>query len=294
MNDARSLERAARHPVLLTEKIFYKIVHDRNPLLGTFADKVAVRDYVAERIGEHYLTRAYTVSATPDIDWDALPATYVAKAAHGSGGAVVVSPYAPPDARLPTDLDVARWGTFTVRRENVQPDRMRALFADWLSLDFSVTHSTTYPEWCYTLCERRILIEEFLDAGTVSPPDYKFFMAHGECLFIQYDSDRIMGHRRVILTPDWTWLPVRLGYDLTAPAPPRPPQLAEMLRVAAQLSAETDFVRVDLYALDDRVVFGELTNYPNAGRLRFQPRSFDRRMGRRWQGPRYPSEKLLG
>ena len=39
-----------------------------------------------------------------------------------------------------------------------------------------------------------------------------------------------------------------------------------MIRIAETLGAETDFVRVDLYDLGDRVVFGELTNTPNAGK----------------------------
>ncbi len=254
-----------------------------------FADKVAVRDFVAERIGEGFLTQAYLVSDSAEVEWNALPDSYVAKVAHGSGGAIIVSRHAPEDARLPTEIEAARWGTFAVRRENADPDRMTALFADWVSLDFSVTHSTTYPEWCYALCERRILVEEYLDAGTISPPDYKFFMVNGQCLLIQVDTQRITGHQQDILTPGWNWLPVTLVSERSAEAPQRPPLLDKMLELAEQLAAGTNFVRVDLYVLGDRIVFGELTNYPNAGRARFAPRSFDRRMGRHWPTPRYPT-----
>jgi hypothetical protein len=59
-----------------------------------------------------------------------------------------------------------------------------------------------------------------------------------------------------------------------------------MIEVAEALGAETDMVRVDLYDLDGRVVFGELTSYPLGGRLRFDPPEFDRILGQWWDPPR--------
>ena len=62
--------------------------------------------------------------------------------------------------------------------------------------------------------------------------------------------------------------------------------MGELIDVAERLARETDFVRVDLYAAGDRVVFGELTNYPDAGRANFDPASFDDDLGRWWTLPR--------
>ena len=46
-----------------------------------------------------------------------------------------------------------------------------------------------------------------------------------------------------------------------------------LLRVAfaSRLAAATDFVRVDLYDVDGRIVFGEMTSYPLGGAIRFDP-----------------------
>ncbi|MBN9099980.1 MAG: hypothetical protein J0I49_17980 [Pseudonocardia sp.] len=41
--------------------------------------------------------------------------------------------------------------------------------------------------------------------------------------------------------------------------------MPEMIQVAERLGAGTDFVRVDLYDIDGRVVFGELTSFPAGG-----------------------------
>jgi hypothetical protein len=50
--------------------------------------------------------------------------------------------------------------------------------------------------------------------------------------------------------------------------------------------AETDFVRVDLYCIGTRIIFGELTNYPEAGGGGFNPAGFDRVLGHWWTPPK--------
>jgi hypothetical protein len=41
-------------------------------------------------------------------------------------------------------------------------------------------------------------------------------------------------------------------------------------------------VRVDLYNLDGRIYFGELTFTPLAGYLKLQPESWDLKLGNKW------------
>ena len=59
-----------------------------------------------------------------------------------------------------------------------------------------------------------------------------------------------------------------------------------MIGVAERLGADTDFVRVDLYDVDGRVVFGELTSFPAGGDSPFDPESFNEEFGRPWTVPR--------
>jgi len=44
-----------------------------------------------------------------------------------------------------------------------------------------------------------------------------------------------------------------------------------------------DFLRVDFYAIGERIVVGELTNYPWAGSYQFADPSYDREFGSYWQ-----------
>jgi len=68
---------------------------------------------------------------------------------------------------------------------------------------------------------------------------------------------------------------------IASPGPPlaRPSALPRMIAAAQSLADGIDFVRVDFYEIGGRVVFGELTNYPNKGLNRFQPASLDALLG---------------
>ena len=66
---------------------------------------------------------------------------------------------------------------------------------------------------------------------------------------------------------------------------PRPAELEAMLEIAGILGTGWDFIRVDLYAVDGTIWFGEYTPYPGGGLLRYRPRQFDIEQGRHWQLP---------
>ena len=66
--------------------------------------------------------------------------------------------------------------------------------------------------------------------------------------------------------PDWHFLPITRDGQAAPPdfTLPRPAGLAHMLSAAARLSQPFSFVRVDLYDVEGRVYFGELTFTPGA------------------------------
>jgi hypothetical protein len=118
------------------------------------------------------------------------------------------------------------------------------------------------------------------------PDDYKFFVYHGACVFIQVDSGRFGRRTQDFFRPDWQHIPLSAGPPWAQPVPPRPALLTDMIKLAEILGADTDFVRVDLYDVDGRIVFGELTSFPAGGDSPFDPESFDEEFGRPWTVPR--------
>ncbi|PPG33519.1 ATP-grasp fold amidoligase family protein [Pseudoclavibacter sp. RFBB5] len=270
-------------PVTFTDKVRYKMLRDRRPLIVTFADKAAVRGYVEAAVGARYLPEAYGVLDDPrGLEALELPESYVVKPTHGSGAVVVVSPAAPVDSRLPE----ARWGWVYahVRPEHANREHLAAISEGWVSKLYGQGPN---KEWVYGRMPRRVLVEEYLvgEDGAV-PEDFKFFVFHGVVHFVQVDGGRFGERTQDFFRPDWTHLDMSGGLPWRTPTPPRPARLDEMLEVAARLGAETDFVRVDLYHLPDRVIFGELTNYPAGGDSPFEPESWNTAFGEPWRVPR--------
>lgn len=256
----------------------------------TFADKAAVRQYITSLLGEGYLPDAHVVTGDPavlaDID---LPGEYVVKPTHGSGAVVVVSQRADPTATLPPVE--ACWSYTHVRPEAVDRAQLVDITEFWLAQLYGQGPNR---EWAYGRVPRTILVEELLTGpdGDI-PDDVKLFVFHGHCEFVQVDSGRFGRRTQDFFRRPWTHLPLSGGPPHADPTPPAPDSLAEMIRIAELLGQDTDFVRVDLYVIGDRIVVGELTSYPAGGNSPFTPDSFDHEFGRFWTVPsRYDDANL--
>jgi hypothetical protein len=271
-----------RRPKTFTEKVRYKMLRDHRMLLVTFADKAAVRDYVASRVGPEYLPATFGIVSEPErlreLD---LPTSYVVKPTHGSGAAIVVSPQASEHQTLPP----AVWGWVYrhVRPSAVTVDALVDIARVWMTKLYGQGPNR---EWAYGRVQRAVIVEEMLVAPGGIPDDYKFFVFHGRCRYIQVDAGRFDERTQDFYDADWQHLPMSGGPAWATPPRTRPERLDEMISIAERLGAETDFVRVDLYALPDRIVFGELTSYPAGGDSPFEPESFDAEFGRHWTVPR--------
>ena len=60
---------------------------------------------------------------------------------------------------------------------------------------------------------------------------------------------------------------------------PKPDRLGDMVEIVRRLSEDFPFVRVDLYVVEDRIYFGELTFTSGGGMSSFEPVDWDRRLG---------------
>ena len=272
-----------RRPVTFTEKVRYKMLRDHRPLLVTFADKVAVRDYVAAAIGPGYLPEVYGVVSDPgQLRSVGRPEAYVVKPSHGSGAVIVVSPDAPADAVLPAPAH--SWVYRHVRPDSVDEDHLEQIGRHWLTQLYGQGPNR---EWAYGPVPRRILVEELLIGSDGSiPDDYKLFVFHQQCRYVQVDTGRFGRRTQDFYRPDWSRLDLSGGLPWAASPQPRPERLDEMITLAQQLARGTDFVRVDLYGLPDRIVFGELTSYPAGGNSPFEPERFNTEFGSHWTVPR--------
>lgn len=249
------------NPKTFAERVVVrKLFHVPHSVVA-LADKIAVRDYVAQRAGSQYLTQLYWAGDDVDaIDWDSLPQQFVAKAAHASGSNFIVFVDDKAKANKEAIIKKLRW-------------MLRQRYGEVTS------------ELFYLSIPPRILIEERLvDKQNNIPQDYKISVFHGVAQFLHVDIDRYGDHRRNFYDRAWRLLPIKLGFPQGGDLP-RPKQFDGLLALSETLAQGFDFVRIDLYCIDDkRIVFGEMTFTPSAGRDRYEPYASDVWMGKLWGG----------
>ena len=244
-----------QHPRSLNEKLCNKKLFDRDPIQIISADRMQVRDYVTQKVSDLRFARLLWHGTVLDYHtWEQLPQEFVLKANHGSGLIYFV------DKNVDT-------------REVIQ-DRMDKLL--------QVDYAGYAREWFYDHVESAIIIEEKLDTGNGIPPDYKFWCCNGRVQFVHIDLDRFGTHTRNLYDRDFNQLDVLLKFS-KGEVIDKPAQYNRAVDIAETIASDFDFIRVDLYLLDDGIYFGELTNTPSAGHSLFKPRSFDFEVGSKLQ-----------
>jgi len=253
-------------PRTFSERLQVRKLKVRDELMPRTADKYLLRGYVREVLGDGYLPELYmAVERSSEIDLSQLPPAYVMKASHASGW-----------NRLVTN------GALTTTEARALADR-------WLSRSFYWERR----EWVYRPLTPRVVFEEHLSPDGRILDDYKIFLFKGKPFMIQVDRDRFTRHTRAYYDTQWRKLAVTCIYPLPDDEIPRPAPLEEMLTIASRLAAPFEFVRVDLYALPTRIIVGEMTHYPEAGVMCFDPPEFDRELGDIWVSGRAIDESFL-
>ena len=78
------------NPVTFSEKIQWLKLYDRNPEYCKMADKEAVKQYVADKIGDQYIIPTIGVfDSVEKVPFGELPPNYVIKCTHDSGSTFV-------------------------------------------------------------------------------------------------------------------------------------------------------------------------------------------------------------
>jgi hypothetical protein len=213
-----------------------------HPLKVECADKYAVRAYVDSAVGSALLPEFYGVYDSPgDIEFRRLPDRFVLKATHGCG-----------------------YNIFCRDRERFDEADARCRLSRWIRTD----QSSLYGEVHYSSIRPRVICEELLEDWPGRPlNDYKFFCFHGKVHCTMACTDRNeAGAKYDFYDVGWRQkLPYSKSSLLANREIPMPPAHDEMVEVATRLSRPFPFVRVDLYSVKGRVVFGEMTFTPHGG-----------------------------
>lgn len=238
------------NPQTLNEKILYlKLAsYEKNSMIKQCADKYAVREYIKNLGLEKILVPLIAVYQKPEeINWDILPMQFALKWNFGCGFNIICKDKSKLDINE-TTKQLKRWG----------------------KIKYYLSHS----EMQYKDVEKRIIVEQYLQSnkGTPLPDDYKFYCFNGNVRYIlvcanrRYDGTHAVADY-VFFDRDWNIMPYS-EYAINNKNEiciEKPQLLDEAIEIAEKLSMPFSFVRTDLYLLDNKIYFGELTFTPAGG-----------------------------
>lgn len=239
-----------KNPKLFTEKIQWLKIYDLTPIKTTLADKLAVRNWIKEKIGEKYLKKIYGVYNTFDeIDFSILPEEYVIKTNHGCN----------------MQLLVIEGG-----KVNMEKDKKR--FTRHLNTNYA--YKSGY-ELQYKDIKPKIFTEEYIK-NTNEIFEYLFFCFHGEPEYILFASNkRTTNFYCTMYDKNWNNCHFNYGGKLHPYDILKPENFDEMLDIARILSKDFKFVRVDLHNINGKIYFGEMTFTPAGGFMKFNPPKYN-------------------
>lgn len=223
------------------DKIQWLKLFDQSEEIVRCSDKVLVRNYIRERVGEQHLINLYQVhNHFSQIDFDALPNAFVIKTNHDSGTVILV-------------------------RDKSKLDRKAA--EQQIEEALKQPYGWENGEWAYSFVTPKVLVEEFIEPeNKMPPPDYKFYCVNGMVKFCHYIYDRGFDTKEQTIDP--------AGNDLATDLYPsfklgtgfiKPSVWGEMIGVAERLGKGFKCVRVDLFCSNEHIYAGEMTFWPMAG-----------------------------
>lgn len=253
------------NPKTFNEKLQWLKLYDRRPEYTKMVDKAEAKEYAAGIIGrEHIIPTLAVYTSVEDIDFDILPNQFVLKCTHDSGGVVI--------CRDKSKLD-KKWAL-----KKLQKGLKRNYFY-------------RNREWPYKNVCPRIIAERYIEPlpndkdGQLEHPDlkdYKFFVFNGVVKCFKIDFNRQTDHHANYYDRNGQLLP--FGEKAYPPQPEKclevPATFTKMIELAEKIAEKHNFVRVDFYDHNGKILFGEITFFPASGMGQFTPNEWDYKLGK--------------
>lgn len=232
-----------KNPQTLNEKILYLSLRTDTNLWSELSDKYAVRNFVKSKIGEDRLITLYGVwDDATSIDFDSLPDSFVLKTNHGCGEIIIVE-----DKKELDTKKVIEYFNKEIRKPYGEVEGCK--------------HYTRIKP--LIIAEKLLRNDPSLEAFSNTIIDYKCWCFNGKCKYIYTCLNR-KGHKLESLIYDTEWnshpeYQIFSENNSRAKEIPKPENLKDIINAAESLASDFPVVRIDLYSIQGKIYFGEMT-----------------------------------
>lgn len=251
------------NPETLNEKILYQSLRTEIGLRTKLTDKWRVREYVEECGLSNHLVKLYGVwDNASKINFNELPEQFVLKPNHGCGDVIIVK----DKKQINRELIISRLNENLNRRYG------------------ELEGGRHYYDIVPVVVAEELLINDNVSAQySSSIIDYKIWCFNGKASYVMTCSNR-KDETTELMIYDTTWkrCPEYMNfnkYHLEGKYLPKPKSFERMLEIAEVLAKPFSVVRVDLYNLDGRIYFGEMTFTSLGGLMEYYVDEFQEMAG---------------
>ena len=241
-----------------TEKLQYLrlYVYPKNDLVSKCAGRVGVREYVKEQGFDELLIKTYGFfDRFEDIDFSKLPNQFVLKCSHGCA-----------------------MNYICYDKNKINYEELKKKFNKWLKTNYG----KKTLELHYSKIKPQIIIEELMLENGKLPTEYKIHVFNGKAKNLYVVTSRGVDIRYNNYYIDWTPFDGSQfnGWKKTDYPLKKPSNFDQMVEVAEKLASKFPFVRVDLYNINGKIYFSEMTFTPAKGTLILDDDKCDFEMGK--------------
>ena len=241
------------NPISYNEKMNFSKIYCFSDIKTKLTDKYLVRNWIKEIIGKKYLIPILGVyDSFKQINFNNLPSQFVIKCNHDCASVTLVD----------------NKNEINLRELKIKYDYL--IRRNYALLGYELHYNNIKP---------KIIIEKYLGK---SINDYKFQCFNGMPYWCAVDCDRFGNHRRNIYDLNWNLMPFNKGSINSGDKIEKPTNYNEMIMIVKKLCKGFDQVRVDLYDVDGKIYFGEMTFTPASGMTGFRPKEWDKKLGDLW------------
>jgi hypothetical protein len=251
-----------KNPKTFNEKTQWLKLYDRTDRHTLFADKYAVREFMARKYGDDALVPLIIETKNwHEITFESLPnEPFIIKPNHGSG-----------------------WYHIIYDKNTIDIKKLQTDCRYWLSQNYY----SIQREWQYKNIVPRILVEKLLIPKNGSMANnYRFHCFSGKVEVISVnvcfdDPNNFVAKK---YNKNWEFLKFSYGIEVINEEHEkieisRPINFDRMIFIAEDLAKMFAYIRVDFFEVDGTLYYGELTFHDSSGYDKINPFEWDEKLG---------------